>query len=33
VDEREALEVLGLALRCWCGVLGLDWRGSENLEV
>jgi hypothetical protein len=33
VDEREALEVLGMALRCWCGVLGLELRGSENWEV
>jgi hypothetical protein len=31
VDEREALGVLELALRCWCGVLGLELGGEQRI--
>jgi hypothetical protein len=33
VAEREALEVLGMALRCWGGVLGLELGGAKNWGV
>jgi hypothetical protein len=31
VNEREALEVLGMALRCWCGVLGLELGVEQSI--